>query len=537
MATFLYRLGRGAFRHRGRVLTAWIVVLAALTGVLLAFGGAFANEVSVPGSESQQAEDVLGSKFPAMAGTSALIVFTAPAGSTVTTPEYRSAIAASLAAVAKAPQVAGVVSPAQSGAVSADKRTALAEVEYKVHAVDLASGTLDALDATVAPAKAAGLTVHIGGAAYQRQGFAAIALALIIGLAVGVDYALFLFSRHRAQLATGMELQESAGRAKPGSRAARRSDPEVRAAGRRWATLVTRKPAVTVLAVVVALLVVVIPAKDLRLALPDPGSAAKGSPQRVTYDVVSKAFGPGFNGPLLILVDLKNTQDAAARQQAMAYVIQDLSTLDDVAAVSTAQYSKDAQYAVVRVIPTTAPADRKTADLVDVIRGQALILHTKQSVDLRVTGATAVAIDVSDKLPAALVPFAAIVVGLCLILLLVSGMREESARTKQALPSALTGARQAFRVVTAAALIMFGVFAPSVTTEDSIIKPIAFGLAFGVLAGTFLVRMTLVPAVLALAREANWRLPGVAQDPGEAASEAPEPAIDGERPVADHNVG
>lgn len=718
MATFLQRLGRGAFRHRGRVLTAWLVVFAALTGGLLAFGGGVDDAFSLPGSESQQAKDVLGSKFPAAAGTTALIVFSAPAGSTITTPEYRSAIAASLAAAAKAPQVAGVVSPAETGEVSADKRTAIAEIEYQAHPADLASGTLDALDATVRPAKAAGLTVHIGGAAYQRDAdlsSTAITLALLIGLAVGVDSALFLLSRHRAQLAAGLAPEESVGLAngtagsavvfvgltvilalvglsvagipsltvlglgaagavlvavlvavalvpallgfagarlvpKPGSRAARRRDPEVRTAGQRWATLVIRKPVVTVVAVVVALLVVAIPAKDLRLAMPDPGSAVKGSPQRVTYDVIGKAFGPGFNGPLLILVDLKRTQDDAARQQAMAYVIQDLSTLDDVAAVSTARYSKDAQYAVVRVLPTTAPADQKTADLVAVIRGQAPLLHTKQSVDIQVTGATAVAVDVSAKLSAALVPFAAIVVGLCLILLLVvfrslvipvnatvgfllsvgasigataavfewgwlanlvglartgpvisflpillvaalfglamnhevflvSSIREEWLRSRRALPSVLTGAGHASRVVTAAALITFGVCATFVLAEDSIIKPIAFGLGFGVLVDAFLVRMTLVPAVLALVGEATWRLPswldralppvgiatvvgageaavsaeaavaadveapqaevaGVKNEPdvGKAVSEAPEPAIDGERAGADQNV-
>jgi RND superfamily putative drug exporter len=699
MATFLSRLGRGAFRRRGRVLAAWIVVLVALVGVLLAFGGKLDNEFSIPGSESQQARDVLGTEFPAASGTNAQIVFTAPAGSKITTPKYQTAITASLAAAAKAPQVAGVIAPAQSGLVSADKRTALAEIEYKVQPAGLASGTLDGLEATVAPAKAAGLTVHVGGPAYDKQGVSvsakellgvafalavlvvtfgsvlaagmplvsalvgvgvglagllaltgvaeisstAITLGLMIGLAVGIDYALFILSRHRTQLVQGVEPEESAGLAngtagsavvfagltviialaglsivgipfltvmglgaagtvliavfvaltlvpallgfagarlvpKPGSRAARRSDPAVSTGGQRWARFVTRKPALTVLAVVVGLLVVAIPAKDLRLALPDAGSAAQGSPQRVTYDAITGAFGPGFNGPLLLLVDLKNTQDQAAREQAMAYVIQDLSTLDDVAAISTARYSADARYSVIQVIPSSAPDAQKTTDLVDAIRGQAPVLHTKQSIDIQVTGNTAVAIDVSDKLSAALVPFAAIVVGLCLILLLivfrslvvpvkatvgfllsvgasfgataavfewgwlssllgvaktgpvisflpiiliavlfglamdyevfmVSSMREEWTKNRQALPSVITGARQASRVVTAAALIMFSVFATFATTDDAIIKPIAFSLAFGVLVDAFLVRMTLVPAVLALVGEGAWSLP------------------------------
>ena len=699
MATFLSRLGRGAFRRRGRTVATWIVLLVALVGVVLAFGGELDNEFSIPGSESQQARDVLSTEFPAASGTTAQIVFTAPAGSTITTPKYQAAITASLTAAAKAPQVAGVIPPAQSGLVSADKRTALAEIEYRVQPSGLASGTLDALEATAGPATAAGLTVHVGGAAYDKQGVSvgpkellgvafalavlvvtfgsvlaagmplisalvgvgvglagllaltgaaeisstAITLGLMIGLAVGIDYALFILSRHRTQLARGVDPEDSAGLAnatagsavvfagltviialaglsivgipfltvmglgaagtvliavlvaltlvpallgfagarlvpKPGSRAARRSDPSVRTGGQRWARLVTRKPALTVLAVVVGLLVVAIPAKDLRLALPDAGSAAQSTPQRVTYDAITDAFGPGFNGPLLVLVDLKNTQDQPAREQAMAYVIQDLTTLDDVAAVSTARYSEDARYGVLQVIPSSAPDAQKTTDLVDAIRGQAPVLHSKQSVDIQVTGATAVAIDVSDKLSAALVPFAAIVVGLCLILLLVvfrsvvvpikatvgfllsvgasfgataavfewgwlsnlfgvaktgpvisflpiiliavlfglamdyevfmvSSMREEWTKTRRALPSVVTGARQASRVVTAAALIMFSVFATFATTDDAIIKPIAFSLAFGVLVDAFLVRMTLVPAVLALVGGGAWWLP------------------------------
>jgi putative drug exporter of the RND superfamily len=89
----------------------------------------------------------------------------------------------------------------------------------------------------------------------------------------------------------------------------------------------------------------------------------------------------------------------------------------------------------------------------------------------------------------------------------VSRIREEYVHTGEPRTSVVTGTKHASRVVTAAALIMFSVFASFIGSEDNVIKAIAFALAFGVLVDAFLVRMTLVPAVLALVRGGAWWLP------------------------------
>ncbi|EXG82992.1 MMPL family transporter [Cryptosporangium arvum] len=682
MATLLHRLGRGAFRHRGVVLGAWAAVLALLIGLVVGVGGSLDNDFSIPGSESQQARDTLSREFPAAAGATAQIVFSAPAGERIT--DYTAVVTRTLDRVTHAPQVEAV----QTGAVSADQRTSLAQVEYAVeHPSDP-----EALEQAVEPAERAGLTVSVGGAAFSENGVSvsaleligvgvallvlvvtfgsllaaglplvtalvgvgvgllgllataavgnisstAITLALMIGLAVGIDYALFIVSRHRTQLARGMDPEESAALAngtagsavvfagltviialaglsvvgipfltvmglgaaatvlvavlvaltvvpallgfagarlvpKPGSRAERRGAPDTTSGGERWARIVTRRPAWTVLAVVVGLLVLAIPAKDLRLALPDGGSAAEGTHQRVTYDAVSEAFGPGFNGPLLVL--------AHGDADRAALVAKDLGALTNVVAVTPPVPTPDGEYALIQVIPRTGPDAQATTDLVDTIRDRAGAIEAQTGVRVQVTGNTAIAIDVSDRLSAALVPFAAVVVGLCLVLLLVvfrslvvplkatigfllsvgasfgataavfewgwladvlgvgrtgpvisflpiilmavlfglamdyevflvSGIREEWVRTGKALASVHGGARHASRVVTAAALIMFSVFATFVIPDDAIIKPIAFSLAVGVLIDAFVVRMTLVPAVLALVGRGAWWLPG-----------------------------
>ncbi|TDC78028.1 MMPL family transporter [Streptomyces hainanensis] len=465
-------------------------------------------------------------------------------------------------------------------------------------------------------------------------------LALMIGLAVGIDYALLILSRHRGQLAAGMAVEESAARAtatagaavvfagltviialagltvvgipfltvmglaaawtvllavavavtllpalfglagerlrpRPGSRAARRATAaDSRGAGRRWTALAIRRPLVTVVAVTAALLAVALPALRLELGMPDNGTAAPETTQRRAYDLISDAFGPGNNGRLLVLVRTAEGADPVAAATTVA------AGLDQpgIAAVSEPQPADDGRTAIVTVVPEDGPRDEPTKRLVRDIRAAVPALAAAVGAEVLVTGSTAAAIDLSDRLSDALLPFAAVVVGLALVLLLlvfrsivvplkaaagfllsigaalgavvavfqwgwladlfgvatagpvfsftpilliavlfglamdyevflVSRMREEFVRTGHPREAVVAGAGHASRVVTAAALIMFAVFASFVTVEDLSLKPIALGLAVGIAIDAFLVRMTLVPAVLALTGRAAWWLP------------------------------
>jgi RND superfamily putative drug exporter len=481
----------------------------------------------------------------------------------------------------------------------------------------------------------------------------------MIGLAVGIDYALFILSRHRTQLAQGMDPEESAARAAgtagsavvfagltviialcglsivgipfltvmgvgaagtvlvavlvaltllpallglagrrlaptPGSRAARREladaadDDRTGAptAGARWARLVTRRPLVTVLVVLAGLLLLAVPAPQLQLALPDNSSAAPDTPQRQAYDLIAEHFGPGLNGPLVVLAQGLDPATAQQSSQRIAAAIGGVPTgtpgrfdggLDDVAFASPALLP-DGTTALITVIPESGPQEQETADLVGDLRDLRPELEAGTGAQIAVTGQTAVAIDVSDRLAGALLPFAVVVVGLALVLLLlvfrsilvpikaavgfllsvgasfgavvavfqwgwlddllgvpttgpvisflpvilmavlfglamdyevflVSRMREEYVHGAAPRDAVVTGARHASRVVVAAALIMFSVFASFVAIEDVVVKAIAVGLAVGILVDAFLVRMTLVPAVLALLGRSAWWLP------------------------------
>ncbi|MFI6277156.1 MMPL family transporter [Streptomyces sp. NPDC050988] len=704
MAVLLHRLGHSAYRHRKLVLGIWLFVLAALITCVSVFGGRLDDRFSVPGTESQRALDSLSKTLPEASGASAQIVFTAPEGHRVTEAPYTAAIARTVAEAEKAPQVTEVLDPRSSGAVSGDRTTAIVQVHYPVQNAQVRTSSVDAIEDAARAAEQDGLRTSVGGSVYSSKGVhvgpseiigvavallvlvvtfgsllasgmallpaligvavgltgllaltpaadissTAVTLALMLGLAVGIDYVLFILSRHRQQLARGADPKESvalavgtAGSAvvfagvtviialaalsvigipflttmglgaagavlvavlaaitlvpavagfagsrlapKPGSRAARRAADAEGATGRTtmgtgWTKWVIAKPLLTVLAVAGVLVTLTLPVTDLRLALPDNGSAPHTATERKAYDTISDKFGPGFNGPLLVLAETDNGT-AATSSRAGAQVAEELRTLKNVKAVLPPQSTSDPTQSVITVLPASGPDSVRTDRLVRDIREAATGLRGTTGATVAVTGTTAVNIDVSNRLSDSLLPFVAIVVGLSLLLLmvvfrslvipvkaavgfllsvgaslglvvavfqwgwladvlgvphsgpvvsflpiiligvlfglamdyevfLVSGMREEWAHTGRARQSVVDGARHSVRVVTAAALIMFTVFAGFFPLDDSLIKPIAFALAVGVAIDAFAVRMTLVPAVLALAGRGAWWLPG-----------------------------
>jgi len=714
MSTLLHRLGRAAYRRRALFSAAWVVVLGAVITLFLTVGGEFDDEFTIPGSESQAALDQLREASPAAAGAGAQLVFIAPEGATVVDPQYAAAIGEVVATAGAVEQVAAVQDPFAAQAISPDGRAALASVQYGVSADQLSGDALEQLQQATGAATEAGMQVEVGGNAFNTgavtvgptelvgvvvavlvlvltfgsllaagmnlltalvgvgiglTGLLALSgvitlsstaptLALMIGLAVGIDYTLFILSRHRSQLAAGMAPEESAARAtgtagsavvfagltviialsglavvgipfltvmglgaagtvlvavlvaltllpallgfagarlvpSTGSRAARRehalaehAGAPARTGGARWAVLVTRRPALTVLVCVVGLLVMSIPALQLRLALPDAGTAPVESTERQAYDAVSRYFGPGVNGPILVfLSDLDPaTAEQTANEAAAAIGGTPTGTpgqftggLDDVG-YAAPQLLPGGTDAIVQVVPESGPQDEATTDLVTALRETGTDLAARTGAQVAVTGQTAVAIDVSDRLTRALLPFTLVVVGLALVLLLlvfrsvlvpvkaalgfllsvgasfgavvavfqwgwlmdvfgvpatgpvisfmpillmavlfglamdyevflVSRMREEFVHGGAPRESVVAGMRHAARVVVAAALIMFAVFASFVHIDDVTVKAIAFGLAVGVLVDAFVVRMTLVPAVLALVGRSAWWLP------------------------------
>lgn len=266
MASFLYRVGRLAFRRRWLVAFLWVAVLVGVVMVALGAPAAPPDSSSIPGTESNSANSLIQSSFNTNPdAASAQIVFVAPSGQTITAAQYQPVISRVVAEAADSPQVTSSDTPAQSNQISKDGSTGIADINYSVAPESLTTATTDALQNAVQAGRDAGLTVEIGGNAISPPTtdtsvvfslavalvimlitFGALAaagmplltafvgvglglcgiialgkplglssttqsLALMLGLAVGIDYALFIVSRYREERARGREPQEAAG--------------------------------------------------------------------------------------------------------------------------------------------------------------------------------------------------------------------------------------------------------------------------------------------------------------------------------------
>lgn len=708
MSTLLYSVGRWAYRHGGRVLAAWLVALLLAGGGAALFGHGTDDSFSIPGTESEEGLIQLSHTFPQASGSSAQITVVAAPGDNVDEAPYREKIAASLTDLGAIDGVLAVTDPFDetvSGLVSDDDAAAVIRVQFDGQGADVSPEALDALSATsdsLGAALPTGSHVALGGDLFGTSvpgvtitelvglviallvlivtfrsfvvaglplvtavigvglsmalifvatAFASISsttplLALMLGLAVGIDYALFIAARHQDQVRSGMDPEESAARATGTAGSAvvfagvtvlialiglsfagipflttmgvaasvavaiavavavtltpamlgfvkgrvvgrpRRGKRVAATKTNRWVALVSRRPIVSAVAVIAVLGTLAIPATSLALALPNAGMLPESNSARQSYDLAAEHFGPGVNGPLIMTGTIVTSTDPLGL---MADLKTEVERLPGVREVSLSTPNETADTGIVQIVPETAPDDPATADLVRELRGQHDRLLDEYGIDLKVTGYTAVAIDVSDRLGAALLPFALFVVGLSFILLmivfrsiavpltaalgyllsvaaafgvvaavfewgwladllhvtrtgpvisfmpivlmgvlfglamdyqvfLVTRMREDfvHARARAEVDSrartiAVDAVRSGFsatvRVVTAAALIMLAVFAAFVPESGSSIKPIALGLAAGIAVDAFLVRMTLIPALMVLLGDKAWWMP------------------------------
>ncbi|MFF9346996.1 MMPL family transporter [Streptomyces sp. NPDC014734] len=430
----------------------------------------------------------------------------------------------------------------------------------------------------------AGLTVVIALAGLSvvdipvltKMGLAAASTVVVAVLvAMTLLPALLGFFR-RAVLPRGSRRASGSGRRARNSRAA---DTDADAAepslGTRWARFVIRRPLMVLVLGVLGLGLVSVPALDLRLGMPGDESQPTSSTKRRAYDALADGFGPGFNGPLTVVVDVKASAD---RKAAAARAEKELAGTDGIVAVTPPAFNEAGDTAVLTAVPATGPSSSATTDLVRTIRDEAPGLKSQTGATMLVTGTTAVNIDVSQKLSDALVPYLTLVVGLAFLLLmvvfrsllvplkaalgfllsvaaafgvivavfqwgwladalgveqtgpvmsmmpifligvvfglamdyevfLVTRMREAYVHGERPGQAIVTGFRHSARVVAAAAVIMIAVFAGFIGMSESMIKMMGVGLAAAVFFDAFVVRMTIVPAVLALLGDRAWGLP------------------------------
>nr|WP_225953463.1 MMPL family transporter [Kibdelosporangium phytohabitans] len=528
----LYRLAHAARRRRGLVLGIWLLVLAIAGIGALGFAGQTTNQFAIPGTESQRALDHLKDKLPQAAGASGRIVFAAPQGKTL--EESKQAIEDAMAKVGKSDQVAGAFSPFVTKAIGDGGRIGLAQVQFSVSPPEVKEETKEAIKNTVeAVGESAGLEVaysqEIAGemvAIGATEGIGVViaaivlvltfgslvaaglpmltaligvgigiaglyaltsvidmsstapVLALMLGLAVGIDYALFIVHRHRKQVLGGMDVDESIARAigtagsavffagltviialvgltvvgipflsvmglaaaatvavavlvaltlvpailgfvggrivSAKARAKAGTPGKKEAFGYRWGRAVARRPITALALIVVSLGAIAIPAFSLEMGLPDDSTAQEGSPQQRANALVTQAFGPGFSGPLVVVADLPS---GVSPEQALGALVGKLSSVKDVTRVVPAGLSPDNTSAVLQLIPGSGPSTEATKELVSRLRELTGEVKAQTGSTIGVTGQTALNIDVSQKLSDALPTYLIVIVGLSLILL------------------------------------------------------------------------------------------------------------------------
>jgi RND superfamily putative drug exporter len=546
VSTLLSSLGRWSYRHPWRVLVSWVLALGLAGAGALVLGAGTDNSFSIPGTESQAGIEQLGRSFPQVSGTSAQIIVVAADGDSITDKAYRDDIGSAVDKLADLDDsVLSATSPFDemvSGMINEGETAGIIRLQFDGQSTDVSEATQNELRTVIADLAAElpegsktalggdlfatsipgvtlteavglliallvlivtfrsfvvaglplltailGVGISIAGI-FTATAFATVSsttplLALMLGLAVGIDYALFIMARHQDQVREGVDPEESASRAvgtagsavvfagitvlialiglgfagipflttmgiaasaavaiavaiavtltpallgfmkgrivgRPKKARALKKGKAApttrRSFSDRWVTGVTKRPVLVSLAVVIGLGLVAIPALSLNLALPNAGVLPKDAEARQNYDLVAEEFGPGFNGPLVLTGTIVTSTDPLTLMEDLGDAV---AKIDGVKEVALSTPNETADTGIVQIVPETAPDDPATAELVRELRSHHDEWLDEFGIDLKVTGFTAVGIDISDQLGNALLPFGIFVIGLSLVLL------------------------------------------------------------------------------------------------------------------------
>ena len=538
----LDRVARFSYHRRWLILGMWIVLLIGANAVAQSAGGKTSMNFKLPSSDSQRAIDLLTSRFPSQSGATGDVVFSAPGG--VAAPAVRTEMDAVFAQVAATPHVVDVVSPysAQGRAqVSSDGRVAYAEVQFDGQRHDVPQATIDAIKAIANHARAPGVQVALSGDMFASRsapgateiigilaavvillvafgsllamglplltalfgigiGLAGVTilanffsmpsfasqLAAMIGIGVGIDYALFIVTRYRQALGGGLDPERAVVKAVTTSGKAvlfagctvvisllglfamglafvrglaigaalavvitmvasvtllpavlgfvgrsidRLSLPWAKPATAasssrgvwyRWSRLIQRRPVPFAAVGLGVLVILALPVFSLRLGSADAGNLPTSDTTRVAYDMLTSGFGPGFNGPLLLAIEIPGGPADTSAPATIVQLRTAVSHTADVASVGPARISPHGDVAVMQVFPGSGPQDQRTVTLLHDLRrtvipaataGTPLIVH--------VGGQTAIDQDLASFLGSHLPIFIVAVLGLSFLLLLV----------------------------------------------------------------------------------------------------------------------
>ena len=597
MSRLLYRIGHFSGRHPWRVLTAWILVAVAAFVLNGSIGGQPDETFRLPGAESQRAADALEARFPQETLYTSNVIFHSEDG--LTTPQVKALVAEAVVQLEKGPHVSGVSDPynPRGPTVSKDGNTAFATVAYDEAKIELPQ--YDAAEKAVADVRAAGIQVEYdGGLGYAKAtgapaseqlgilvavvvlavafgsivamsvpivvalfgiviGFSSIGIlsgaismpeiatvvAMMLGLGVGIDYALFILARHRQHLEEGMPVPEAIGRANATAGLSvlfAGVTVVVAIAGLQvsgipmmtmmgWASAlmvaVLMFAAVTLLPAVLGIVRHKVNSVRVPFIKQKPANNPRSKSARWSAKVVAKPVRFGLVAAVLLGVlaapvfamrlgfaDAGNDAPTTTTRKAydlvadaygpgvngpMSVVVELDGSKDDaatlasvgkalaadpgVASVDDPTISPKKDLAVFNVTPTTAPQDAKTDQLVERLRNEVLpdTLGDARK-DASVTGGTPMLSDISDRLQKRMPWFLGAVIGLAFVALLLV-FRSILVPLKAALLNVLSvGAAYGVLV----AVFQWGWGASLIGVHESVpIMPLAPMLMFAILFG------------------------------------------------------
>ena len=531
----LQALAAWCYRRRKTVVVLWIVALVAISMLGSSVGSTYSQGFSLKDTESQRATQLLESRFPARAGDEGQIVFAHTGG--VADSAVRARMEQLFREVEGVAHVTAVVSPysaAGANQVAQGGEIAYATIQFDKTASKIPDSTISRIRHLTHEANGEGLRVDLGGRMFQEEGslgpaeligiLAAIVILLVafgsllamglpilvalfgigiglgfvellshviatpdfatqlasmIGIGVGIDYALFIVTRYRQGLEEGFEPEhavvraiDTAGRAvlfagctvvisllglflmgvdfvngmavgtsvtvgivmlasitllpailgfagrtidRFSVRRKREPKPREQQFWFRWSRVVQRRPWPSFVVGFLILVVLAIPMFSMRLAFPDAGGNPTSDTTRRAYDLVADGFGPGFNGPLILAAELPQGGDTSTLDS----LVTALRSTPDVAAVTPATLNPAGDAGVIRVIPSSSPQSQSTTDLVSTLRDDVIPRATQGTgVQVHVGGLTASSIDVSERLASRLPIFIGAVLVLSFLLLM-----------------------------------------------------------------------------------------------------------------------
>ncbi len=528
------RWPRFAARHPWRVIAGAIVIILALAFSSNIFGGNYVNSFTIPGAESQRAFELLSERFPQQAGDTATVVIKADAG--IEASETQDEIAELVASLSDLPHVVQVSAPDPTrGEVSSSGTIARFDVLYDRPAFELPEEAIELLFELREETSRDGFQVELGGfvatAGEQEEpgqaeligliaaavilliafgsvvamglpiiialaglipGFMLIVIvarfadiatftpqfASMIGIGVGIDYALLIVTRFRECISNGMSTEDAVARAMGaagravlfagaivmiallglwasgiafigwiatsavivvcsivvvalfllpailallGHRINRLSVPFLGGGhsgggvGESWSRVIQRFPVVFLILSLALMITLTLPFFSMRLGSADAGSNPETATTRRAYDLLSEGFGPGFNGPILIVMDIAGEQ---ARERAKELMPM-FSEEDGVAFVSLPVFNPEGDAALMTIFPATAPQDEATSDLIQRLRARLAADVASDDLTPLVGSPTAIFIDLANQIADSMPLFFAAVIGLSVILLAV----------------------------------------------------------------------------------------------------------------------